>query len=204
MRYVVDPGASRLTVKVSAGGPFAAMGHNPTLGVRDFTGEAEYDPADPAASTLRLTAAAGSLVLVDATSDGDRREIERATRDDVLESGRYPEIRFVCGPPKVLAVGPMQLTLEGELTLHGVTRPQAVSARVYLTGDTLRAQGEAVLRQSDYGIRLVSVAGGLLKVKDAVTLAFEVLARAAAKPDAADRPAGRVETRHSGAEPCAT
>ncbi len=204
MRYVVDPGASRLTVKVSAGGPFAAMGHNPTLGVRDFTGEAEYDPADPAASTLHLTAAAGSLVLVDGTSDSDRREIERATRDDVLESGRYPEIRFVCGPPNILAVGPMQLTLNGELTLHGVTRPQAVSARIYLMGDTLRGQGEAVVRQSDYGMRLVSVAGGLLKVKDAITLAFEVLARAAAKPEAADRRSGEVEPRHSGAEPCAT
>jgi hypothetical protein len=81
----------------------------------------------------------------------------------------------------VVAQGPLQLTLSGELTLHGVTRPQIVSARLFLTGDTVRAQGEATVRQSEYGIRLVSAAGGMLKVKEEVKLTFDIVARLVAE-----------------------
>jgi polyisoprenoid-binding protein YceI len=179
VRYVLDPQASRFTVRAAAGGPFAAMGHNPIFTVRDFRGDLEFDPATPAASSLWLLAGSASLALTDGASDGDRREIERATREDVLETGRYPEISYVCRPPAITAIGPMQLTLQGDLTLHGVTRRQVVSARIYLVGGLLRGQGEATVKQSEYGIRPVSVAGGMLKVKDEVTLSFEIVARVA-------------------------
>jgi hypothetical protein len=33
------------------------------------------------------------------------------------------------------------------------------------------------VRQTDYGIKLVSVAGGMLKVKDEVRCSFDVMAR---------------------------
>ena len=112
-------------------------------------------------------------------SDKDRREIEQTTRDDVLESGKYAEIAYQCPASRVTAVGPMQLTLAGDLTLHGITKGQTVSARVYLVGDTIRGQGDATVRQSEYGIRPVSVAGGMLKVKDEVKLTFEIMARRA-------------------------
>jgi hypothetical protein len=46
-------------------------------------------------------------------------------------------------------------------------------------GDTLRSQGEVTLRQTDYGIKPVSVAGGTLKLKDDVKVTFDVLARRA-------------------------
>jgi hypothetical protein len=78
--------------------------------------------------------------------------------------------------------GPLQLTLGGDLTLHGETRPQTALARVYVNGDTLRGQGEATVRQSAYGIRLYSGLGGMLKVKDDVHLVFDILARAAPTP----------------------
>jgi polyisoprenoid-binding protein YceI len=91
----------------------------------------------------------------------------------------------------------MQLTLKGDLTLHGVTREQMVSARVYLMGGTLRGQGEATVRQTDFDIRPVSVAGGMLKVKDELKLVFDIVARAAAT----DNPTAN---RASGVEPCVT
>lgn len=49
----------------------------------------------------------------------------------------------------------------------GVTRTQPVSARVFFAGDVLRGNGEATVRQSEFGIRPVTVAGGMLKVQDA-------------------------------------
>ena len=78
---------------------------------------------------------------------------------------------------QVVVHSPMQLTLSGELTLHGVTRQQPVAVRLFVTGDIVRAQGEATVRQSDYGIRPITVAGGMLKVKDELKLTFDIVAR---------------------------
>jgi hypothetical protein len=43
--------------------------------------------------------------------------------------------------------------------------------------DKLRAYGEFSIKQSDFKIRLVSVAGGALKVKDELKLAFDIIAK---------------------------
>lgn len=180
MDYRIDPGASRFTVRAFAGGMLSGMGHNPTFLARDIGGQVTFDPARPDAATLRFRVGAASLALADSVSDKDRREIERITSQDVLEGAVYPEILFeasriaLTGGPG----GPLQATLDGVLTLHGVSRPQQVAARVYPTGDTLRAQGEGSLRLTDFRIEPVSVAGGMLKVKDEVKLAFDIVARA--------------------------
>ena len=41
----------------------------------------------------------------------------------------------------------------------------------------LRASGEFTVRQTDYGIKPVSVAGGALKVKDELKFSFDIVAR---------------------------
>jgi polyisoprenoid-binding protein YceI len=184
-------------VRAFAGGPLSAVGHNPTFAVRDFRGDVEFDQAEPAGSSLHLVIAAASLALTDSTSEKDRREIERLMQEQVLESARFPEITYDCPPSGVTAIGPMQLTLAGDLTLRGVARPQIVSARVYLTGTALRGQGEGTIRQGEFGIRPVTVAGGMLRVKDEITLAFDIVARAVASQSP-------VAHRVSGAEPCVT
>ena len=68
-------------------------------------------------------------------------------------------------------------TLNGDLTLHGVTRRQPITARVAVLGSMLRASGDFTLNQTDYNIKLVSVAGGALKLKDELKFSFEIVAR---------------------------
>jgi polyisoprenoid-binding protein YceI len=177
VHFRIDPRASRLTARAFAGGPLSAMGHNPSFAIRELEGEVEFDPDAPAAATLRLAVVARSLTLTDSVSDKDRREIERTAREEVLESDQFAEIVYQCPPSRVTAGGSGQFSLAGDLTLRGVTRPQPVSARVYLTGDMLRGSGEATVRQSAFGIRPVTVAGGMLKVKDDVKVTFDIVAR---------------------------
>jgi polyisoprenoid-binding protein YceI len=78
-------------------------------------------------------------------------------RDDVLEVSRYPEIVYECSrfSASKIAEGQYQLTLNGDLTLHGITRNQPVSTRVTVSGDTLVGFGDFSLDQSDYEIKLV-------------------------------------------------
>ena len=42
--------------------------------------------------------------------------------------------------------------------------------------DSLRANGEFTIRQTDYRIKLVSVAGGALKLKDELKFTFDIVA----------------------------
>jgi polyisoprenoid-binding protein YceI len=174
-RYTIDPAMSRFTVRAFAAGMFAAMGHNPTIAIRDFSGEAELVPGTLEKAALHLKINAGSLAVTDNMSDKDRREIERTMHKEVLESGRFPEIVFESSNVSGSLAGAVSVV--GDLSLHGVTNSQPVSAQVAITGDMLRAHGEFAVRQTAYGIKLVSVAGGTLKLKDELKCTFDIVAR---------------------------
>ena len=62
-QYLLDKGASRFTVRAFAGGMLSAMGHNPTIAVRDFTGEVNVDTYNVVATTHPLFAESVRRVL---------------------------------------------------------------------------------------------------------------------------------------------
>lgn len=179
LRYVLDTRASQFTVQVFSGGLLSAFGHSPTIAIRDFSGEAQMPSDHPEESSLRITISAASLAVRDDVSDKDKREIERVMQQEVLETSSYPEIVYDCSKAQVTKAGDGQyaVTLHGELSMHGVTRAQPIEAKVSLNEDVLRAFGVFSLRQTDYDLRLASVAGGALKVKDELKFSFHILAR---------------------------
>lgn len=180
-RYAIDARGSRVTIKAFASGILSAMGHNPVIAARDVSGEIRFATGALEVSELRLRIATSSLSVQNDASDKDRREIERIMREEVLEVDRYPEIVFVGSKTTVAqpSGGPLRADVDGDLTLHGVTRPQRVQVQVFLMGDTVRSQGQFEVRQTDFGIKLVSVAGGVLKIKDELQCSFDLLARKA-------------------------
>jgi polyisoprenoid-binding protein YceI len=177
--YALDPGLSRFTARACATGLLASLGHNPSFAIRQFSGEAKFSPEAPEQSSLRIVVQSASLELSDQVSDKDRREIERAMRNEVLETARFPEIVFEASNPSLSKGGETLywVNLTGKLTLHGVTQPQQITAQVTVTGDQLRASGEFNVRQSSYGIKPVSVVGGTMKIKDDVKVTFDFVAR---------------------------
>jgi polyisoprenoid-binding protein YceI len=177
--YVIEPAASQFTVQVFSAGLLSAFGHSPTIAIRDFSGEAQVNPEDPEHSSLKITIQASSLSVKDDISDKDRSEMEGIVQRDVLQTSEYPEIVYECSSLSATksAEGQYSVTLNGNLTMHGVTHPRSVSARVVLGGDSLRAFGTFSLLQSDYDLKPVSFAGGALKVKDELKFSFNILAR---------------------------
>src|ERR1700688_2850143 len=93
-RYAIDAGNSRFTVRAFASGMFAALGHSPTLLVREFSGEARFTPGTLDEAELHIQVKAESLAVADRISDKDRREIEQTMKRDVLEIAKYPDIVF--------------------------------------------------------------------------------------------------------------
>ncbi len=179
-RFVIDTVVSRFTVRAFAGGMLSALGHNPTFAVRDYNGEVVFDSEALTTASLVVKVRAASLSLVDNVSQSDRKTIEKTMQDEVLESAIHPEITFVSEKASLTPAaggGQFSVSLNGKLTLHGVTEPLLISARVAVTGNMLRAFGEFTIGKSEYRIKPVSVGGRMLKVKDELLCTFDIVAK---------------------------
>jgi polyisoprenoid-binding protein YceI len=179
LHYILDARASRFQVRAFAGGLLSGFGHNPTIAIPDFSGEALVSAAGLSDASVQLRITANSLSVTGDMTDKDRREIERVMKEDVLETSVYPEITFTSSTISAEKTGEGQyrLTLNGDLSLHGVTRSEKIGGYLAVSEAQLRAYGDFPLQQSDYGIRPVSFASGALKVKDELKFSFDVVAR---------------------------
>jgi polyisoprenoid-binding protein YceI len=178
VRYTIEAKRSSFTVRAFATGMLAALGHNPTIGLPDVEGEIVLNPDAIEQSSLRMEIQTGSMSVIGDVSEKDREEVNRRMHEEVLESGDFPVVIYECmhESSSKISEGEYWLALNGELTLHGVTRNQAVSARLSLNGSTLRATGDFSIRQSDYEIPPVSVLGGAIRLKDELKLSFTISA----------------------------
>ena len=180
VRHVIDPQASSFVIQVFATGLLSAFAHSPKIAIRNFDGDVDVTAgATPLADArMRLRIQADSLEVIDEISAKDREEIQRRIRQEVLDTESFPEIVYECS--KVTGSGGGDrywAALQGELMMRGFTRPVPVSARVSLTGTSLRASGEFTVRQSDFQIPPVTAAAGTIRVKDEVKCTFDILAR---------------------------
>jgi polyisoprenoid-binding protein YceI len=178
-RYKINAGQSRFTVRALVGGLLSAVaGHDHTIAIRDFTGTVAftYGPVTPA--SLQFTVKADSLAVTDKVSESDRNKIQTTMRNDVLDVNSYPEITFASTNVSATRIeeGKYQTRITGDLTLHGTTRPLTINAIVTFYETRLEAEGQFALRQTEYGIRPVSVAGGTIKVKDELKFSFNIVA----------------------------
>jgi polyisoprenoid-binding protein YceI len=164
----IDRQRSTMTVKVLKSGLFSAFGHNHEIRAPIISGSV-ITSGTPSVE-LRVDARRMEVLDPD-VSTKDRAEVQKTMLSDaVLDSQRFPEIRFVSHA--IEASGENRFRVSGELTLHGVTLPVVV--RVEQRGD--RYTGSATVKQSEFGIKPVTVAGGTVKVKDTVEIAFEIVA----------------------------
>lgn len=177
-RYRIEAKRSRFVVRAVSAGMLSAFGHNPTIAIRQFTGEAQFVPGTLESASLRVTVDAKSLAVTDEMSDKDRQEIERVMHEEVLETAKHPEIIYESTGVTCSKIfeGQYKANINGKLSLHGVTRDFPVEARVIVSEDTLRATGEFTLRQTDFGIKPPSVAAGAIKLKDELKLSFDIVA----------------------------
>lgn len=98
-------------------------------------------------------------------SEGDRQKIRDNMLRDVLRASDYPEVRF-SGRTKGREP---PFSIEGELTLCGVTRP--LSFLLLVRDERLR--GEVELTPTSWGIKPFRALGGTLRVQDRVRVAIE-------------------------------
>jgi polyisoprenoid-binding protein YceI len=180
--YAIVASESSFWVFVAKTGLLSGLAHDHEIGVKSFSGKATIPQAGAGGGALTLEIDAKSLTVLDKKpSEEDKKKIAASMHDEVLESRKHPGIAFKsAGVSDLKPAGEnaYSLTLEGDLTLHGVTRRIAVPVTLTVTPQQLRAVGKYTLKQSDYGIKPYSAAGGTIKVKNEVVIHFNIVAKA--------------------------
>jgi polyisoprenoid-binding protein YceI len=178
VRYVIDPTASRFVVQAFATGLFSAFGHNPKIGICDYEGEIQFVPETYESASVRMAVRTGAMEVLDEMKSDDRKKLEQTMYGEVLEVQRFPTAAYDSKQITVQKLSDDLLVahVSGELSFHGAAQTHSFDARVTRVGTMLRISGEFPLRQSDYGIKPVSFAGGALRLKDELKLSFELMA----------------------------
>jgi polyisoprenoid-binding protein YceI len=177
--YKIDAAQSHFNVHVARSGLFKMFGHDHNIAVRDFSGTAAFTPGAIQPASLEMTVKADSLAVMDDVKEAERAEIENTMKTQVLETKTYPTIVFKSTKITVTSAktaGHHAAHIAGNLTLHGVTKPLAFDGDLEIAGGKLRAKGAFPVKQSDFGIKPVSKAGGTVKVKDELKLDFDIVA----------------------------
>ena len=177
-RYTLDAAQSKFIAHALAGGLLWFKGHDHLVAVRDFTGEAQFDPDAPSASSLQINAKTASMVETSSVfTDQQKQIINKELREIVLLPEQYPDIVFkstnVTG--KATSANQYDLKIAGALTLHGVTRQITIPTRVTITGNGMRAEGEFSINRSDFGVKATSVMHRLIRVRDKVKFNFDIV-----------------------------
>jgi polyisoprenoid-binding protein YceI len=180
--YSISADESNVWVFVGKAGLFSALGHDHEIGIKSFSGSIDVPQLGASGGSLELDIETKSFVVLDKeASEKDRTKIFTAMHNDVLESEKYQKITFrsvSVSDLKPTGEGSYSLTLNGDLTLHGVTKRIALPATVTITPEQLRAVGKYTLKQTDYGIKVYSAGAGTVKVKNEVVVNFSIVAKA--------------------------
>lgn len=179
--YTFDLAQSQLSLTLTQEGLLSKRYPTHQVAIKNFSGKATL-PRDERQTSVELEAEAKSFVNVDKTmSDFERRGFHDVLQNKVLESSRFPTIKFKAANVTDLKKSgdTRTFTLNGELSLHGVTKNVSLPVSVTLAQDQLRATGEAKLKQSDFGIEPYSGNMGLVKIGDELKVNFSVVAKLA-------------------------
>jgi len=180
--YTIVPSESNFWVFVGKAGLFSALAHDHEIGVKSFSGRVVVPLAGVGSGSLEMEVDAKSLAVLDKKpSEEDKKKIFDSMHNEVLESAKHQKITF-----KSVSVGEVKQTgndtysfiVNGDLTLRGVTKRIAVPVAATITPQQLRATGKYTLKQTDYGIKPYSAAGGTIKVKNEVVVNFNIVAKA--------------------------
>jgi polyisoprenoid-binding protein YceI len=164
------PDSATLSVRTRRGGAAAKAGHDLLIHVTRWEGALEVgEDAQPAGATL--TADATSLRVREGTGgiqtlgDEDKANIEQTIDDEVL---KRRDIVFRSTRVEPGADG--RLSMEGELTLAGQSKPIAFDLAV---GEDGHVSATAVVTQTRWGMKPYSALFGTLKVLDDVEVSLE-------------------------------
>ena len=113
------------------------------------------------------------------SSDESRRD--NAIRTRGLETARFPKATFVSTAPIAVPAGaeqgtPVDVSGQGDLTIHGVTKRVTIPMKARLDGARIELVGSLTFPMADFGMTPPNVAK-IVTVEDDATLEYKLLLR---------------------------
>ena len=169
-RVDVDKSQSSVTVRVYKSGLFSGFAHDHVIQAPIASGS-----IDAQAKSVELTFNVADMKVLDpGTGDSERQEIDATMKGPkVLDGTQYPTISFASSAVTDSGANRSQVT--GALKLHGTSHQVAIPVTLHDGKYT----GSVTLKQTDYGITPVKIAGGAVRVKDEITIEFSLMPAAA-------------------------
>ena len=164
--HKIDTAHSTLTVSVFKTGLFSFAADNHTINAPIASGQL----TDPLVSVMMTVDAAHMAVLDRETATDKPAQVQaRMLGPDVLDVAQYPTIEFKSTSVDAVPAGGWDVS--GQLTIRGTTRP----VRVRVTQAAGHYRGSTTLKQTDFGIHPVTIAGGTVKVRDEIRIDFDIV-----------------------------
>lgn len=178
--YILDASQSKFMAHANAGGLLWFKGKDHHLAASEFTGQVEVTPDTITPASLRLVVKAASLHETGAEfTEPQKQIINKELREIVLHPDQYPDITFQSTnvTSRNSKAAGHDVRIDGDLTLHGVTRRITIPAVVTVSGNSLRAVGEFSIDRDDYNVKATSAAHGLIRVKNKIKFEFDIVGK---------------------------
>ncbi|MGH9754925.1 MAG: YceI family protein [Blastocatellia bacterium] len=178
--YTIDLSQSKVIATLTQEGFIARRYPAHRVEVRNFTGKIELSERDETRIAVEVEAESKSLTNADeGMTEFERREFHNVVNNLVLESDKFPKIKFVSvSVSDARKSGETRtFTLNGDLSLRDATKRVSFPVTVTIAKDQLRATGEAELKQTDFGITPYSGKLGLIRIGDQVKINFAIVAK---------------------------
>jgi polyisoprenoid-binding protein YceI len=175
--YNLDSSRSKFMAHAGSSGLLWFKGHAHHLAAQDFSGEVQLTPGTITPASLRLVVKAASLHETGADfTEPQKQIINKELREIVFHPDQYPDITFqsTSVTAKSSTAGRHEVKIDGNLTLHGVTRRVTIPAVVTLNGNDLRAVGEFSIDRDDYNVKATSAFHGLVRVRNKINFEFDI------------------------------
>jgi polyisoprenoid-binding protein YceI len=161
-----------LLVQTGVTGRAARLGHRLTIAMNDWRVEVVGTGDGPTSVVVAVAVDSLEVLRGDGglkTLSGVEKSLARSNALGSLDAGRWHEIRFHADDVEATEVG---YRLAGELQIRGRARKHVVELRVDDLGECWRLSFEAVVRQTDFGVKPYSLFLGSVQVADDVTVRF--------------------------------
>jgi polyisoprenoid-binding protein YceI len=130
-------------------------------------------------SGTTTTLTAGTITVDTPSITSDKSQRDNRMRREGLQTDSFPTATFTLTAPVEIPAAAISgtasdVTLTGDLTLHGVTKSVQIPAKAQLADGTIQVAGSLSFPLSDYSITAPNVGGFIVSIADQGTLEFLV------------------------------
>lgn len=182
--FKVDGAKSVIFATTKKTGVAAGLAHDHVIRATQTSGDISYSATDASKNSISVTVDVNSMAI-DRTADrkiaGLEGEVSNGDQESVkknmLSEGQLNGAKFTTVSFKSSSITPAgsdKYTVEGDLTIRGVTQKVSFPAKVTVEADSFHGTGSIAITHTQFGFEPYSAAFGAIANSDAIKLSLDI------------------------------